>query len=173
MERLFARLLLAAMAAALPVGLALTSCGSGAVGVSACQQIELARCQLAPSCDPTFDVTRCELFYRDECQNGIQNADAGGDLNAQAALCVTALQGQLACLDAGNSAACLSAVPSGTFCNEADAAATACTVILDCPEVLAACAYLATPVVDAGSDADAATVDASDAADDAADASGE
>ncbi len=159
------------MAAALPAGLALASCGTNAVGVTACQRIELARCQLAPSCTPGFDVTRCELFYRDECEVGIQNADAGGDLTAQAAPCVAALKAQLACIDAGDSAACQAAVPTGTFCQETDAAANACSVILDCPEVLAQCAYLATPVVDAGDAGDVA--DATDDASDAGDASGE
>jgi hypothetical protein len=163
--RLLARLLVAAMAAALPVALALTSCGTDAVGVTACQQIELARCQLAPSCTPGFDVTRCELFYRDECENGIQNADAGGNLTTQAAPCVAALKAEVACIDAEDSGACQTAVPSGTLCQETDAAATACSVILSCPEVLAACAYLATPIVDAGVDADADTDDAADAAD--------
>ncbi len=154
------------MAAALPAGLALTSCGTAAVGVAACQQIELARCKLAPSCDPSFDVTRCELFYRDECEVGIQNADAGGNLTTQAGPCVAQLQSMVACIDEADSGACQALLPSGTFCGETDAAATACTVILDCPEVLADCAYLATPVVDAGADVvDATTADAADAAD--------
>jgi hypothetical protein len=173
--RLLARLFLVVVAASLPLGLAVASCGTSAVGIASCRQIEMASCALAPTCDPTFDVSRCELFYRDECLVGIQNADAGSNLTAATNACVTALQAEIGCMNTADSGACQMLLPSGTFCPETDAAATPCSVLI-CPEVLTACAWLATPGIDAGADADGATVDADDAAadsGDAADATGE
>jgi len=143
--RLFARLFFAAALGSLPVGLAAVSCGTDAVGVDACHKIESARCAVAPLCMPGFDVDRCTRFYRDECLVGIQNAAEGGpDPNTLAQPCVDAIHAAAACVDAGASAACQALIPN-VACPEANATATACNVILHCPEVLSACGFVASP----------------------------
>ena len=181
--RPLARLLLAAALAAIPIGLALASCGSDADGVAACRQIEAARCDLAPACSPGFDVASCTLFYRDACLVGIANADAG-DVTSDIAPCIAALK---ACGTADGSAdlGCPGQLLyDGATCladGGTEIPATPCNIIMVCPEVLASCHFVAA-LPDAGADADAAdaTDDAADAddaadsadADDAADAAG-
>lgn len=172
--RLVARILLAAALAALPLGVAVVSCGTDAVGIDACRKIETARCNLAPQCSPGFDVDRCTRFYKDECLVGVENVvkvDGGDpfDPNPLAQACVDALNALAACVDAG-AAPCPGAdlVPDAS-CGTADAPATACNIILVCPEILSACSFVAAPVdagaapTDAGSDADAGDMADADA----------
>jgi hypothetical protein len=168
--RSLARLLLAAAFAALPIGIAVMSCGTDAVAVDACRQIETARCNAAPACSPGFDVTGCTRFYRDECLVGLANADAG-DVTALIQPCIAALQ---ACTpDAAAEAGCPGqALHAGATCANTDggviAEPTACDILMHCPDILEACHFVAAlPVT---------TTDAGDAADataDAADATGE
>lgn len=164
--RLVARLVLAAALAALPLGVAVVNCGTDAVGIDACRQIETARCNLAPQCSPGFDVDRCTRFYRDECLVGLENPDAGAtvDPNMLAQGCVNALDALAACADAGT-ADCpgVTFVPDAS-CGPSSLPETACNVIMACPEVLAACHFIAGP--DAGTSSDAGDAgDAGDAAD--------
>jgi hypothetical protein len=46
-------------------------CGTGAVGVSECRNIEQARCVAAKPCGLIDDVDACERFYRDHCLHGL------------------------------------------------------------------------------------------------------
>ena len=137
--RSLARLLLAAASAALPLGLAALSCGTDAVGVDACRQIETARCNLAPACGmPSFDVGKCTRFYRDECLLGIANASDGGGSTDPTA-CITALQG-CAAVDASTAPGCPGqASHPGAKCLNGLVeipSPTACDIVLHCPEVL-------------------------------------
>jgi hypothetical protein len=62
-------------------------CGTDAVGVQACRQIQEARCQQAPACgialQPPYhgngsDVDACIRFYNDQCLHGLASgADPG------------------------------------------------------------------------------------------------
>jgi|CZKU01.1.fsa_nt_gi hypothetical protein len=83
--------------AALAIG-----CGTGAVDVDGCRQIEEARCQQAPACGvtlavPTFtsgtDVDACIRFYDDACLHGLVAADPGP---TAVAACVAAVQNSAA-----------------------------------------------------------------------------
>jgi len=67
------------------LGLALgfaPACGTDAVGVEACREIENARCDRAPECqialtapNPADDpVEACRRFYLDACLHGLQSA---------------------------------------------------------------------------------------------------
>lgn len=144
--RSLARLLLAAAFAALPLGLVALSCGTDAVAVDACRQIETARCKLAPACGmPSFDVAGCTRFYRDECLVGIANASDGGGSTDPAA-CITALQG-CAAGDASTAPGCPGqALHPGAKCLNGLVeipSPTACDIVLHCPEVLEACHFVA------------------------------
>lgn len=76
------------------------ACGTDAVGIEACRQIESARCRQAPNCPNislaqplhpgpgTRDVDACVRFYNDACQHGLVVGDPGGpSVNA----CVAAI----------------------------------------------------------------------------------
>jgi hypothetical protein len=164
--RLAARLLLALASAGLPAALALASCSTDAENVDGCRLIEYARCDLAPACDPTVDVAVCKRFYRDECLVGTGNVDAS-DTNAPQA-CVDALNA-CAAADAGGDGGC-PGLAENARCTTDQLPLTSCNIVMRCPEVLAACAWVqAAPVTaDAGSDADAG--DAADEGGDAGDA---
>ncbi len=73
------------------------ACGTDAVGIEACRQIESARCRQAPNCPnislaqplhPGSDVNDCIRFYNDACQHGLAVGDPGApSVNA----CVAAI----------------------------------------------------------------------------------
>ena len=65
---------------------AASACGTDADGVTACKQIELARCMLAPSCGITLqppyhsagtDVDGCIRYYDIACLHGLEVPDPG------------------------------------------------------------------------------------------------
>jgi hypothetical protein len=115
-----------------------SACGTDAVGVQACRQIEEARCRRAPACgisiDPPYhtggsDVDECIRFYDDACLHGLTTGDTPSGTQLEA--CVAAING---------------AGTTGDGCS-----------IVSAPEVAAPCSWLATtPItVDAADDADA------------------
>lgn len=64
------------------------ACGTSPVGVSACKQVEEARCQRAPACglslEPPYttngsDVDACIRYYDVACLHGLAVADPGTD----------------------------------------------------------------------------------------------
>ncbi len=118
-----------------------TACGTDAVGVEACREVERARCRRAPSCGidlsrpvhrdaPERDVTECVRFYEDACLHGLANPVDPGTIAVQA--CVQTIK-------------------------------TADCEIVKAPETHPSCAFLippaepppAPPPVDAGADGDA------------------
>jgi hypothetical protein len=120
-----------------------TACGTDAVGVDPCRQIEEARCRQAPTCGVQLeppnsndgnDVAACIRFYDDACLHGLEVPAPG---NAIVNGCVQAIQ------------AASPATPNG------------CAVVV-APESNAACSWLIPP--------QSSTTDASDAPTDTADA---
>jgi hypothetical protein len=114
------------------------ACGTDAVGVQTCRQIEEARCRRAPGCpqfdlgqpvhrnSPTTDIDSCIRYYDDACLHGLAtNSDPG----------------------ATTTKACIDAINAGD-----------CDIVAH-PENAPACAWLippaAPPAVDAAADADA------------------
>ncbi len=77
--RLLAKLTTAGLFAGV-IGAA-AACGTDAVGVDACREIEAARCKRAAECAIALDAPRpagdptaaCERFYLDACLHGIQS----------------------------------------------------------------------------------------------------
>jgi hypothetical protein len=142
-----ARILLVAVLAALPVGLAAVSCGTDAQNVDACRQIEGARCEVAPACSAGFDVDRCKRFYGDECLVGIGNPDAG-DVTNLIQPCIKALQ-TCAAADASAEAGCPGlALDEDAECRDTQGKVlepTPCNILMHCPEVLQACKWAAKP----------------------------
>ena len=144
-------------AGALFVGLTPAGCGTDAVGVDACRTIENARCEAATACGFTEEkVQACVLFYRDQCLHGVANADAGEPATASTDACVAAVNATAACAKSG--AKSIAGCAGAALITGGDATLTPCVVLQERVEILAACAFAtALPVVDAGTDADAAT----------------
>jgi hypothetical protein len=82
----------------------IAACGTDAVGVDACRQIEEARCRRAPVCCGVYpqcgidltsplhsddDVTACIRFYDDACQHGLVNTQDPGSVAVKQ--CVAAI----------------------------------------------------------------------------------
>jgi len=123
-----------------------SACGTDAVGVEACRQIEEARCKRAPQCGidmslpvhrdtPSHDVDACIRYYRDACLHGLATTKEPGAVQVQA------------CIDAINT-------PD-------------CTVVKN-PETNPACAFLIPPVettTDSGTEDTDATTESTDLSD--------
>jgi hypothetical protein len=69
----------AVLCSALAAMLAAPACGSDAVGIQACRDIERARCEAGAHCGLTDDVDGCKRFYRDQCLHGMQTDKSPGD----------------------------------------------------------------------------------------------
>lgn len=116
----------------------LAACGTDAVGVSECREIEQARCAAAAACGFP-NVAECQRFYRDHCLHGLSGVR--DILSADG--CVADL-GRL-----GRCAAELGATASVSACSEPVATAAGNEAVCDVvrrPELASSCAFLAEPV---------------------------
>lgn len=121
-------------------------CGTDAVGIEACRQIELTRCDVAPVCagfegsapiETEEQVANCRNFYRDHCLLGLENAEAPpgqGDVDA----CVAAIQRTADCGSPQRS----TIGECGVELREGEDATDAPCQVLQDPERLRACAWL-------------------------------
>jgi len=82
------------------IGAIALACGTDAVGVDACRQIESARCLYAHNCgidvskpvhrdSPTTDIDACIRFYHEECLHGLVTTTEPGSTQVKA--CVDAI----------------------------------------------------------------------------------
>ncbi|MGA7121104.1 MAG: hypothetical protein WBY94_13450 [Polyangiaceae bacterium] len=127
-------------------GLQASACGTDAVGVDACRQVQEAECQEAPACgialEPPYHTTgtavdACIRFYNDQCLHGLASGTDPG---------LTAVH------------ACVAAIHSAAMTSGG------CSVVAN-PSTSAACAWLAvnTPATDAASEPVEAAMDDGDA----------
>jgi len=137
-----------AAAWALPLLLAAAAvaggCGTDAVDVDGCRQIEAARCRQASACgiplEPPYftsggDVDACIRYYDDACLHGLASADPGpASLNA----CVAAIQSDSVAKDK-------------------------CSVVKSPQTDTVACGWLVPPVATPADASDALATDAADA----------
>ncbi|HVK62993.1 MAG TPA: hypothetical protein VM694_00880 [Polyangium sp.] len=126
---------------------AASACGTDAVGIDACREIESARCEATQACGATeAEATYCIDLYRDQCLHGFQSGqEPGTDATAR---CVEAVRAVAACARAG--AASMADCPAEPLVAAADPAAiTPCVIITRKPEQLADCAFVA-KAADAG-----------------------
>jgi hypothetical protein len=147
---------------ALPAFVALTSCGTNAVAVEACRQIEAARCDAMQACGLSADAAAaCSSFYHDQCLHGVENPkpDAG---TATIDACVAAIRATAACARAG--AADMAACPAAPLTSSADAALKPCDVIGKNAHLLSDCAFVVALSDGGASDAAASDAAATDAA---------
>ena len=135
------------------VGLVLSAaygCGTDAVGIEDCRQIEQARCDAGAACGLVKDVEACKRYYRDHCLHGLAIPDSPGPNRVKA--CVTAISAAAQCArDLGPQAPIASCSPDVGL----TALSSACEVV-NRPEETEPCRFLVPdtppPTFDAGSD---------------------
>lgn len=128
-------------AASLLVGVALLAgpgCGTDAVGIDDCRDIERARCEAAAHCGVVDDVDECQRFYRDQCLHGL-SVESPGAIAVES--CVSVIQKAGACArDHGGADASL-ADCDGDVSDATVDADEACDLVLY-PERAAECRFL-------------------------------
>jgi hypothetical protein len=121
--------------AALALVVASGGCGSDAVGVGDCRDIEFARCDAGRACGSVSDTAACKRFYRDHCLHGLALESEPG---AQAVRrCVGSLKAVAAC----GSGIALAACPGVTNDPSTTRLQNACDVV-NAPEEIQECAFL-------------------------------
>jgi hypothetical protein len=129
-----------------------SGCGTDAVGIEDCRQIEQARCELGAACGVVTDVDACKRFFRDHCLHGMALEDSPGTTQVKA--CTQAIRAGTACAQTQGPEALTAA------CQEVQAPALdkVCEVVGK-PEESTPCRFLVpappTPPVDAASDSGA------------------
>lgn len=110
-------------------------CGTDAVGMTECRDIERARCAAASACGFP-DVAECQRYYRDHCLHGVPLAEVS---SVEVDACVLDIE------RAGRCASGQGAMTPPGACAEAisviGVAPSVCDVVRS-PEVSASCAFL-------------------------------
>jgi hypothetical protein len=111
-------------------------CGTDAVGVESCRDIERARCDAAATCGTVDDAASCRRFYHDQCLHGLPVPDPGKYLVQD---CVEMIERANACAVAGPDTA-LADCP-----REVTSQASVATVceLVGAPELGSECRFLA------------------------------
>ncbi|WP_437942170.1 hypothetical protein [Sorangium sp. So ce341] len=137
------------------VTLATQSCGTAAVGIDACRQIETARCEAAAACpawvgsaDADERVDACVEFVWDQCLHGIENAGtedhpAPEPTGSQIKACVDAVGATRKC--AADNVASMAECSAAPLVDGADEAISPCDVITRRAHALEACAFVDDP----------------------------
>ena len=131
-----------------PWAMQMAACGSDAVGIEACKDIEQKRCELAPKCygqkgapriKTEVQVDNCVTYYKDHCLVGIENTTDIKDIDGKTKACTTALTKAVACHTGG----ALTMVDCPDVAVD-DPTLTPCAAFAS-PEHLADCAFIETP----------------------------
>jgi hypothetical protein len=143
-----------------------SGCGTEAVGVDECRDIEDARCEAGKYCGLGDDVDACKRFYRDQCLHGMASGDRPGAPRVKECVATIKAAGQCARDGYASLAECDAALSSTL--QEKTNFKDACDIVKQ-PEGVTDCDFLYKPVeVEAGtqpSDAsDESDADVSDAA---------
>lgn len=116
------------------------ACGTKATGVEECRQIESARCRSAAQCGLIDDVAACERYVTDECRHGF--APNLGPSSSNVTSCVKALGDVEAC--AKRSGKKTAPGDCGRASLEAAKAENVCELV-EHPEQIPRCSFLAKP----------------------------
>jgi hypothetical protein len=114
-------------------------CGSDAVGVDDCRDIENARCVAGEACGLVDDVDACKRFYRDQCLHGLTAGERPGKPRVDE--CVKAIETAGNCRKKGSE--------DLVDCDPVVSLKTGLTKVCDVvkkPELIAECDFLYKPV---------------------------
>ncbi len=119
-----------------------SGCGTDAVGVDECRDIEKARCEAGAFCGLVEDVDACKRFYRDQCLHGLATGERPGKPVVDD--CVKAIERAGSCAQKGikDLADCPGDPPAVT---EATLLTKVCDVVKK-PEQILECDFLGKPV---------------------------
>jgi len=133
----------AGVASALAVFLVVhaSGCGTDAVGVEECRDIENARCEAAQYCGlvESGDVEACKRFYRDQCLHGMAAGERPGAPRVKECVNTIRLAGECAKAGAKTLAECKVTPSAGTVHTEV------CKIVEE-PEGTKECEFLYKPV---------------------------
>jgi hypothetical protein len=76
-----------------------SGCGTDAVAVDECRDVENARCEAGKFCGFVDDVDECKRFYRDQCLHGMAVGERPGTLKVKE--CIATIRAAGACAKAG------------------------------------------------------------------------
>ena len=130
------------LSAAATFSLVTASCGTSAVGVDDCRNIEQARCRAGASCVDSNgapmieDVDACERYYRDHCLHGLAVKPPAG---ASVSACVNVIEAAGRCAK-GDPTIALEDCPKRVTATK-PGLAQACDVVTH-PELATECAFL-------------------------------
>jgi hypothetical protein len=113
-------------------------CGTDAVGIDDCRDIERARCEAAAHCGLVDDVDECQRFYRDQCLHGL-SVESPGSIAVERCVEVIRLAGDCARDHGGTDADLDDCVEEPS--SETVDAQTACDLVLY-PERSRECRFL-------------------------------
>lgn len=74
-----------------------SGCGTNAIGVDDCRDIQQARCRAGKACGIVDDVPACERYYRDHCLHGLAISPPAG---TSVAACVDVIEAAGRCAEA-------------------------------------------------------------------------
>lgn len=112
-------------------------CGTDAVGIDDCREIERARCEAASHCGVIDDVEECQRFYRDHCLHGL-SVESPGAIVVEACVAVIQRAGECARDKGGEDAALRDC---GKVSERTVGADEACDLVLY-PERATECSFL-------------------------------
>lgn len=113
-------------------------CGTDAVGIDDCRDIERARCEAASHCGRIDDVEECQRFYRDQCLHGL-SVESPGAIAVERCVDVIRKAGECARDNGGTDAAIDDCDPEPS--SDTVDVDTACDLVLF-PERSAECSFL-------------------------------
>lgn len=120
-----------------------SGCGTEAVGVEECRDIEDARCEAGKFCGLVEDVDVCKRFYRDQCLHGVASGERPGAPRVKE--CVKAIQRAGDCAKAGHKTLAECAVAQGSPVSEKTYHTEPCKIVEE-PEGTTECDFLYKPV---------------------------
>jgi hypothetical protein len=129
-----------------------SGCGTNAVGVEDCRDIEEARCRAGESCGLVDDVAACQRFYRDHCLHGLMTEPTNG---ASVEDCVRAIEAAGRCA-AQNPESSLSDCGDEPVPEAQPGVASACDVVAY-PERTLECGFLTDTPPESGTGGQPAT----------------
>jgi hypothetical protein len=131
-------LCLGVLAALGAFGVTGTGCGTAAVGIDVCRDVETARCEAAQYCGRVDDVAACQRYYRDHCLHGLAEG-VEQPTPDQVDACVRTIEKAGQCAKGDRRATLDTCMPVVT--TDARGAETACQIVLF-PEWATECKWL-------------------------------
>ena len=120
-----------------------SGCGTDAIAVDECRDIENARCEAGKFCGFVDDVEQCKRFYRDQCLHGMAAGERPGALRIKE--CVATIRAAGECAKAGAKTLAECVTQGLPLPSQKTLHATSCDIVQE-PEGAEECEFLSKPV---------------------------